>query len=232
MDRVAEPRRPDLDRRRHQLLGGVLPVRHDPEAALRGGSERETAGVLNAIWITGILIAIEIVFNVAGTRIVAFMNDLSVWWHIGFVAAITLALFAFGSQPTHDIGFLFQVSPGTNADGVRGPRSSRFGIAGAFALSLLQSQWTYTGYDASAHVAEETVFARRASAWGVFLSVAVSAVVGYIVLVALTLKMTSPADVLANSPRRRRRPVHPRAEPRRRTGRPWRPPRRRASRSP
>ncbi len=63
---------------------------------------------------------------------------------------------------------------------------------GLRALSLLQSQWTYTGYDASAHVAEETVFARRASAWGVFLSVAVSAVVGYIVLVALTLKMTSP----------------------------------------
>ena len=160
----------------------------------------ETFGVLNAIWITGILIFIEILFNVAGTRIVAFMNDLSVWWHIGFVAAITLALFAFGSQPTHDIGFLFQVSPGTNADGVSWSSIIPFGIAGAFALSLLQSQWTYTGYDASAHVAEETVFARRASAWGVFLSVAVSAVVGYIVLVALTLKMTSPADVLANSP--------------------------------
>ena len=74
-----------------------------------------------------------------------------------------------------------------------------FGIAGAFALSLLQSQWTYTGYDASAHVAEETVQARTASAWGVFLSVAVSAIFGYIVLVALTLKMTTPADVLANS---------------------------------
>ena len=72
-------------------------------------------------------------------------------------------------------------------------------MAGAFALSLLQSQWTYTGYDASAHVAEETVAARAASAWGVFLSVAVSAVAGYIVLVALTLKMTDPADVLANS---------------------------------
>ncbi len=159
----------------------------------------ETLGVQNAIWITGVLIFIEILFNIAGTRVVAFMNDLSVWWHIGFVAAITLALFAIGSQPTHDIGFLFQVTPGTNADGAPWTSVIPFGIAGAFALSLLQAQWTYTGYDASAHVAEETVFARRASAWGVFLSVAVSAVVGYIVLVALTLKMTSPADVLANS---------------------------------
>jgi amino acid transporter len=159
----------------------------------------ETFGVLNAIWITGILIAIEIGFNVAGTRIVSFMNDLSVWWHIGFVAAIALALFAFGSQPTHGIDFLFQVTPGTNADGVTWDKVVPFGVAGAFALSLLQSQWTYTGYDASAHVAEETVFARRASAWGVFLSVAVSAVAGYVVLVALTLKMSSPEDVLANS---------------------------------
>src|SRR5438093_6661842 len=142
----------------------------------------ETFGVLNAIWITGILIAIEIGFNVAGTRIVAFMNDLSVWWHIFFVVVIALALFALGSQPTHDVGFLFSVAPGTNADGVPWQSVIPLGVAGAFALSLLQSQWTYTGYDASAHVAEETVFARRASAWGVSLSVSVPPVAGCLVL--------------------------------------------------
>jgi amino acid transporter len=53
----------------------------------------------------------------------------------------------------------------------------------------LQANWTYTGYDASAHVAEETVGARKASAWGIFLSVAVSAVAGYIFLVAITLHL-------------------------------------------
>ncbi|MGH2489329.1 MAG: amino acid permease, partial [Candidatus Limnocylindria bacterium] len=159
----------------------------------------ETLGVLNAIWVTGILIAIEVVFNVAGTRVVALMNDLSVWWHIVVVAVIAIALYALGTQPTHDLGFLFTIDPGVDADGVAWEQIVPFGIAGAFALSLLQSQWTYTGYDASAHVAEETVYARRASAWGVFLSVAVSAVAGYVVLTALTLKMTNPADVLANS---------------------------------
>lgn len=162
----------------------------------------ETIGLLNAIWITGALILIEIAFNVAGTKIVSFMNDLSVWWHIGFVAAIAILLFVAGSQPTHDVGFLFQVAPAgvTGDPPVSIATILPFGVAGAFALSLLQSQWTYTGYDASAHVAEETVQARTASAWGVFLSVAVSAVAGYVVLVALTLKMTSPDDVLANSP--------------------------------
>ncbi len=55
-----------------------------------------------------------------------------------------------------------------------------------FVLGLLQAQWTYTGYDASAHVAEETVLARLNCAWGVVLSVAVSSVVGYVLLVVLT----------------------------------------------
>src|SRR4029078_11534308 len=55
-----------------------------------------------------------------------------------------------------------------------------------FVLAMLQAQWTYTGYDASAHIAEETVMARLNCAWGVFLSVAVSAVTGYVLLMILT----------------------------------------------
>ncbi len=57
-------------------------------------------------------------------------------------------------------------------------------------IGLLQAQWTYTGYDASAHMAEETYMARINSAWGIFLSVAVSAVVGYVMLMVLTLSIT------------------------------------------
>ena len=75
----------------------------------------------------------------------------------------------------------------------------------AFFFSLLQANWTYTGYDASAHVAEETVGARKASAWGIFLSVAVSAVFGYIFLVAITLHLPDltplfPADLATADP--------------------------------
>jgi amino acid transporter len=72
----------------------------------------------------------------------------------------------------------------------------------AFVLGLLQAQWTYTGYDASAHLAEETVMARLNSAWGVFLSVAVSALVGYIMLLILTLHVPDIAATVdqANAP--------------------------------
>jgi amino acid transporter len=65
----------------------------------------------------------------------------------------------------------------------------------AFMFSLLQANWTYTGYDASAHVAEETVGARISSAWGLFLSVAVSAVVGYLFLFVLTTHLPSLKDL-------------------------------------
>ncbi len=60
-------------------------------------------------------------------------------------------------------------------------------------IALLQAQWTYTGYDASAHMAEETYMARLNSAWGIFLSVAVSALVGYVMLMVLTLSITNIA---------------------------------------
>ena len=167
----------------------------------------ETLGVLNSIWICGVLMIVQVIFNIAGTRIVAFLNDLSVYWHIGFVIAIAVGLFALGTVPTHSLDFLFQVAPGGSVPGATPDAAPipvqavvPLGMFGAFMLGLLQAQWTYTGYDASAHVAEETVNAKLASGWGVFLSVAVSAIFGFILLAAVTLKMTSVDDVLTNAP--------------------------------
>jgi amino acid transporter len=68
----------------------------------------------------------------------------------------------------------------------------------AFFFSLLQANWTYTGYDASAHVAEETVGARISSAWGIFLSVAVSAIVGFVFLFTLTTHLPNLSTLFPN----------------------------------
>jgi amino acid transporter len=67
----------------------------------------------------------------------------------------------------------------------------------AFLLGLLQAQWTYTGFDASAHMAEETQDPRRRASWGVVLSVGVSGVVGYLLLIALTLAIQNIPAVLS-----------------------------------
>jgi amino acid transporter len=158
----------------------------------------------------------QIMINIFGIRLTARLNDFSVYWHIGGVAIIAVLLTVFGThhnsleflfsratvvnpldassadlgsgvaQPALVFGDVKLASPLSALLPWLGEiyRAAPFGLV--FVLALLQAQWTYTGYDASAHVAEETVMARKNSAWGVFLSVAVSAVVGYVMLLILT----------------------------------------------
>jgi amino acid transporter len=68
--------------------------------------------------------------------------------------------------------------------------------AWAFLLGLLQAHWTYTGFDGSAHMAEETHDPRRTAPWGMIIAVGVSGVVGYLLLIALTLAIHSIPNVL------------------------------------
>jgi amino acid transporter len=66
----------------------------------------------------------------------------------------------------------------------------------AFLLGLLQAHWTFTGFDASAHMAEETTDARRRAPWGIVLSVAVAGLAGYVLLMAMTSSLKSIPGVL------------------------------------
>jgi amino acid transporter len=61
-------------------------------------------------------------------------------------------------------------------------------------LGFLLTMYTITGYDASAHVSEETHGASQAAAKGVWRSVFYSAVVGYIVLLALTFAVNKTGE--------------------------------------
>jgi amino acid transporter len=58
-------------------------------------------------------------------------------------------------------------------------------------LGLLQAQYTYTGYDASAHMSEETRDASRTAAQGVVMSIVVSAIFGYILALGVTFAIQS-----------------------------------------
>ena len=55
-----------------------------------------------------------------------------------------------------------------------------------FGIGLLMAQYTITGFDASAHMSEETRQASRAAALGMVMSVVVSVVFGFVLLVAIT----------------------------------------------
>jgi amino acid transporter len=177
-----------------------------------GNTTELIPGLLNGQLVTmGILMLIELALNIAGINLVALLNQVSVWWHIVIVAAVVVLVFLAGKPDASGLT-LFAVQPqdvaGSWENNIFGIVDFDYGAAItypfilAFFFSLLQANWTYTGYDASAHVAEETVGARVASAWGIFLSVAVSAVVGFVFLLALTTHLPSlstlfPADLAA-----------------------------------
>ncbi len=177
------------------------------------------------LFVMALIMIPQALINIYGIRLTAMLNDFSVYWHIGGVFIIAILLFFFGKThnpwsfmvSTQTVVNPLDAASAEFADGSVGPalvvgplvlksplftlipglvdlyRSAPFFLV--FALAFLQAQWTYTGYDASAHVAEETVMARLNSAWGVFLSVAVSSVVGYIVLMAFTSAIPNVADV-------------------------------------
>jgi amino acid transporter len=67
-----------------------------------------------------------------------------------------------------------------------------------FATGLLMAQYTITGFDASAHMAEETHQASRMAAVGMYMSVVVSVIFGFILLVAVTLSVPSTAGAVEN----------------------------------
>jgi amino acid transporter len=174
-----------------------------------GNTTELIPGLLNGQLVTmGILMLVELALNIAGINLVALLNQVSVWWHIAIVALVVVLVFLAG-KPDQSGLTLFAIQPLDTA----GSWNNNLGFVNlgygsaltyplilAFFFSLLQANWTYTGYDASAHVAEETIGARVASAWGIFLSVAVSAIVGFVFLLALTthlpdLKVLFPASL-------------------------------------
>lgn len=131
--------------------------------------------------IYAVVLILHGLLNVFGVRLVAFLNDLSVWWHIVGVLLIgggaVVAALVHPAAPLNSAAVLYSVDPKYNATG--------FPTWYAFLLGLLLAQYTYTGYDASAHMTEETIGAETRAPWGVVMSVVVSAFAGYVVLMGL-----------------------------------------------
>ena len=67
-------------------------------------------------------------------------------------------------------------------------------------LGFLLTQYTITGYDASAHISEETHGAAMSAAKGVWRSVFYSAVIGWIVLLAITFAATDVGAINEGAP--------------------------------
>ncbi len=140
----------------------------------------------NLLVVNALILISHGLINHFGIRLVVWLNDLSVTVHIIGVIVIAGALLLFA--PKQDATFFFaRITSNENG----------WPYWWAFIIGLLQAMWTFTGYDASASVSEETLDPRRRAPWGMVMAVVVSAVVGYLLLIAMTLAIKDLPAVLS-----------------------------------
>jgi amino acid transporter len=135
------------------------------------------------IYVYAVILGLHALMNIFSVKIVALLNDISVWWHcLGVLIIVGFLVF----KPDHHQSFGTVFSKTINNSGF-----SHQWLWFVLLLGLLQAQYTYTGYDASAHMSEETQNASKSAARGVIMSIVVSAVFGYILALGVTFAIQS-----------------------------------------
>ena len=136
------------------------------------------------------IIVLHGLINTFGVRLLAMINNISAWWHMGGVLVIVLVLIFI---PDHHKSVSFVFTDTENFSGFQGQSfANPMWYWVVFGIGLLMSQYTITGYDASAHMSEETRNASRSAAIGMVMSVVVSVIFGFILLVAVTFAIPGP----------------------------------------
>jgi len=155
------------------------------EVNLLGVNFADSAHVLTETFgLFVIILLVHVTMNVRNTHLLARINSVSVWWHVFGVIAIVIVLIVV---PDGHQSFSFVFSHRINNSGF----SEGMYWFYVLPLGFLLTQYTITGFDASAHISEETHGASTTAAKGVWRSIFYSAVIGWIVLLAITFAVTN-----------------------------------------
>ncbi|GHG53251.1 amino acid permease [Streptomyces griseocarneus] len=161
------------------LLGAIAGI--DYGAALFVGAFADlqwglapTPGSTLAVFFCVLLL--HALLNLFGVRVVSVLNAVSVWWHLAGVAVV-VGVLAF--VPAHHRTPSFVFGEFVNDTGWSNPLY-------VTAIGLLLAQYTFSGYDASAHLSEETTGAQVNAPRGIMRAVLWSWVAGFVLLVGLT----------------------------------------------
>jgi len=133
-----------------------------------------------------VTLLLHIAMNIYGAKIIHRLQSINVWWHVGGVTAVILILVLIPAkhQSTSWV-FTHQIN------------NSGFSNYWFYVLPIgfLLTQYTITGFDASAHVSEETGQATKAAAQGLWKAIAYSAVAGWILLLSFLYAATDEAGI-------------------------------------
>ncbi|ERT00394.1 APC amino acid permease [Sporothrix schenckii 1099-18] len=157
-------------------LAGLIATAATVKSTTYTPTAGKTIGIYAAILVSHALV------NTFGVRVLKYLNNVSIFLHSAGVSAICIAVLA--KAPTHQpASFVFQTFyDGTGLDTVGW--SIRASPAYVALCGALLSQYTLTGFDASAHLSEETKNASWSAPIGVVSSVGFSALFGFFVLMA------------------------------------------------
>jgi amino acid transporter len=140
-----------------------------------------------------IVLALAAVVNIFSSKLLAMLNNISVWWHVAGASAVVLILIF---APSHHASLKSVFTHTVNNTGFFGGHSG--GAAfwfGVIPLSVILTQYTITGYDASAHLSEETHQAADSAAKGIWQSIFYSAIGGWILLLAFLFAVRDEGGV-------------------------------------
>ncbi len=146
-----------------------------------------------------VIMAGAALINLFGVPITAVLNNISAWWHMVGVLVIVAVLIVVPDKH-QSLGYVFGKT--INNSGFSGTGFGSIVFWFVFGIGLLMAQYTITGYDASAHMSEETRNASRTAAWGLVMSVVVSVIFGFMLLVAVTFAVPDTQgtlDAVANA---------------------------------
>lgn len=171
-------------------LAGLIPTAITVKNPSFEPTARVTVGIYAAV------LASHALVNTLGVRALKYLNNASIVLHSAGITALCVAVLA--KAPSHQsASFVFgRFHDGTAADESAqgwGVRASPVYVA---VCGALLSQYTLTGFDASAHLSEETRKASWSAPIGVISSVGFSALFGFFVLMAFLFSIQDFGTVL------------------------------------
>ena len=165
-----------------------------------------TLGTFSEGWLAGysltrtfelfvVILAISAIINIFSSHLLAVINNISVWWHVAGAAAVILILIFL---PEQHASFSDVFAKTINNSGMFGGSTSGFGfLLFVLPISAILTQYTITGYDASAHLSEETKSAADGAAKGIWRSIFYSAIGGWILLLTFLFAVQDSDGVSA-----------------------------------
>jgi amino acid transporter len=143
-----------------------------------------------------VVLLLTALLNIFGGHLLALLNNISVWWHVAG-AAVIIAILVLLPERHMSVADVFTMRV-NNSGGLAGGETGGIGFwFYVLPLGFLLTQYTITGFDASAHLSEETQGAADGAAKGIWRSIFYSAIGGWLLLLAFLFAVQDADAVTA-----------------------------------